>query len=219
MIGFQPSCNNECAVTVMERAGIAEDAYNHLKAVKMITLYQYSEDELASLRSDVENVQFIECDGIVSIYTESGEGEEAEGEIDGMVSIGMENLEGGDGEDEEGESTLISLSNCDNDPPNKTLMIGFQSSCDIKCAVAVMERAGIVEDAYTHLKAVEIITLYQYSIDELASLRSDVENVKYIECDGIVSINADGGEEDESSSSSCRSWVLSLVLTLTKFIL
>jgi len=83
------------------------------------------------------------------------------------------------------------LANCDNENSiNNILLISFQSSCDNDCAVAVMERAGIAENSYDHLESLGIITLNEHTEDELMILRNDNENVNFIECDGIVSIQS-----------------------------
>merc|ERR1711971_336262 len=70
IIGFEESCDNDCAVNGMVRLGVAEDAYEHLTSSNMITLRRYSPENLASLTSD-ENIDFIECDGVAGIAAEN----------------------------------------------------------------------------------------------------------------------------------------------------
>jgi hypothetical protein len=82
------------------------------------------------------------------------------------------------------QKSPIKLENCDHENSiTGTLILVFKRSCDIDCAVAVMDRAGIAEDSYNHLKSFNMITLYKFTEDQLSVLRNDDENVKYIECD------------------------------------
>ena len=67
LISFQSSCDKDCAVSVMERSGVAADSYDHMEGVNIITLNEHTEDQLPILRNDNENVDSIGCDGIVSI--------------------------------------------------------------------------------------------------------------------------------------------------------
>merc|ERR1712087_20356 len=169
-------------VSAMARSGVpADGAYNHLTSSNMITLGQYSPDNLASLRSD-EHVDFIECDGVIGI----ADGNAEEGGMSMSNSIGRKVAE-------------TPLTNCDSDVPTGTLIIGFEESCDNDCAVNVMVRSGVAEDAYEHLTSSNMIILRRYSPEDLASLRSD-ENIEFIECDSVARI------ADDSGSSCSRTW-------------
>jgi len=187
IIGFQRSCDNGCAVSVMARAGVPADAYDHYTNLNMITLRQHSPANLASLRSD-ENIEFIECDGVAGIAV--GNPDKGGIEVSNSIGAGVT------------EAPLINLSNCDTDVPTGTLIIGFQDSCDNRCAVSVMARTGVPADAYNNLTNLNMITLYQYSPENLASLRSD-ENIDFIECDGVVSIAV--GNPDEGGAGVSNS--------------
>jgi len=91
------------------------------------------------------------------------------------------------------DEKLVPLNNCPADGSlTSTLIIGFNSDCDVTCAVEVMQTANIDETKYNHLKSSNMITWNVVSDAELALLRKDGKNISFIECDGVVTIEDDG---------------------------
>ena len=186
IVTFPDSCNVNCAANAMDKANINAGAYTHLTGINMILLNQVSPSELVSLRHETGDVASIECDGGV-------EAQEA-----------IEAKEGGF------RALAVDLGNCDENDMTFPLLITFPTSCDVQCAKNVMVKADIGEDAYTHLTGINIIQLNKVSSSELTTLRSEVDSVASIECDGTASAN----KSDESGNQPQFIWNVAFSMSL-----
>jgi len=201
IMGFDGKCDTACQVGVLKKAGVPKGTYRHLTGVNMVFIDELADAQLFSLQAETINVSFLECDSCIAASTQSpicGSNDQTYMNVDSFncgqkcrgadtsVSVAYQ------GECKANSAVLsvdeVPLQNCPKDGSyNYPLMIGLDDRCDSSCATQTMQSTGISSVKYDHLTSVNIMVLNEASDDEVATLRADPKNIKYIECDSPVS--------------------------------